>query len=97
MMERDYPGPDSRRVQEMFAGIAHRYDFLNHFLSASTDRYWRKLAVGKVRQLLKTTPPRLCLDVCRGTGDLAMAFHRGLGCEVVDYAFCHPMYTCAWS
>ena len=21
MMERDYPGPDSRRVQEMFAGV----------------------------------------------------------------------------
>ena len=38
MTEKDYRGPDSRRVQEMFAGIAHRYDFLNHFLSASMDR-----------------------------------------------------------
>ena len=51
------PGPDSRRVQEMFAAIAHRYDFLNHFLSASIDRRWRQLAVAKVRELLGDSRP----------------------------------------
>ena len=93
MAERDYLGPDSRRVQQMFAGIAHRYDFLNHCLSASIDRRWRRLAVNKVREMMGTTPPRLCLDVCSGTGDLAIALHRGLGCHVVASDFCHPMLT----
>src|SRR4051812_45412273 len=93
MTEREYPGPDSRRVQEMFAGIAHRYDFLNHFLSASIDRRWRNAAVKKVLELAGSVPPRLCLDLCSGTGDLALALQRGIGCEVIASDFCHPMLT----
>jgi len=92
MTERDYRGPDSRHVQQMFAGIAHRYDFLNHVLSVSVDRRWRSLAVRKVHELLMAAP-RLCLDVCSGTGDLAIALNRGLGCDVVASDFCHPMLT----
>ncbi len=91
MPERDYP--DNRRVREMFANIAPRYDFLNHFLSASVDRRWRTLAVRKVKELAQALPPRLCLDLCSGTGDLALALHRGIGCEVVASDFCHPMLT----
>ena len=91
MTERDYPGPDSRRVQQMFAGIAHRYDFLNHFLSASIDRHWRRIAVNTVRELAGSSPSLLCLDVCSGTGDLALALHRELRCDVVASDFCHPM------
>src|SRR5262245_5441553 len=93
MTERDYRGPDSRQVQAMFARIANRYDFLNHFLSASIDRRWRKLAVTKIGESMKEAPPRLCLDLCSGTGDLALALHRGLGCDVVASDFCHPMLT----
>ena len=90
MKANDYRGPDSRRVQQMFAGIAHRYDFLNHFLSISIDRRWRKLAVAKVRQLVPSPVPA-CLDVCSGTGDLAIALRRGLSSRVVATDFCHPM------
>lgn len=92
-MEREYSGPDSRRVREMFAAIAHRYDFLNHFLSASIDRRWRRLAVNKIRELLGTVRPDLCLDCCSGTGDLAIALFRGLDCPVIASDFCHPMLT----
>jgi demethylmenaquinone methyltransferase / 2-methoxy-6-polyprenyl-1,4-benzoquinol methylase len=91
MTGRDYQGPDSRRVQEMFADIAHRYDFLNHFLSLSIDRRWRRLAVKKIEELIASYPPQLCLDLCSGTGDLAIALHQGLGCDVVASDFCHPM------
>src|SRR5262245_18521320 len=90
MKANDYRGPDSRRVQQMFAGIAHRYDFLNHFLSVSIDRHWRNLAVAKVRELLPLPSP-LCLDVCSGTGDLAIALRRTLATTVVATDFCHPM------
>ena len=89
---RQYRGPDSRRVQEMFAGIAPRYDFLNHFLSASIDRRWRQVAVRKVRELLRTAPT-LCLDCCSGTGDLAVTLSKGLDCPVIASDFCHPMLT----
>ena len=82
-MERDYPGPDSRRVQEMFAGIAHRYDFLNHFLSASIDRHWRKVAVNKVRELVGSSQSTVCLDVCSGTGDLALALFHQFHCVLL--------------
>jgi demethylmenaquinone methyltransferase/2-methoxy-6-polyprenyl-1,4-benzoquinol methylase len=92
-MGREYSGPDSRRVQEMFASIAHRYDFLNHFLSASVDRRWRQVAVTKVRDLLGPTRPDICLDCCSGTGDLAIAISRGLDCSVIASDFCHPMLT----
>jgi demethylmenaquinone methyltransferase/2-methoxy-6-polyprenyl-1,4-benzoquinol methylase len=87
----EYSGPDSRRVQAMFAGIAHRYDFLNHFLSASIDRRWRRTAVQKVRDLTGPSGPALCLDSCSGTGDLAIALSRGLACPVIASDFCHPM------
>ncbi len=75
----------------MFAGIAHRYDFLNHFLSASMDRHWRKIAVDKVRELTAGVPSAICLDTCSGTGDLALALYRGLKTAVVASDFCHPM------
>jgi demethylmenaquinone methyltransferase/2-methoxy-6-polyprenyl-1,4-benzoquinol methylase len=90
MTRRDYPGPDSRRIQKMFAEIAPRYDFLNHFLSISIDRHWRRVAAAKVRDLVGTSP-ELCLDACSGTGDLAIALGRALKTDVIAADFCHPM------
>lgn len=88
-----HPGPDGRAVQRMFAGIAHRYDFLNHLLSASVDRYWRRIAVDKVQELHGSAFMPLCLDLCTGTGDLALALRRSLKSQVVASDFCHPMLT----
>ena len=36
---------DPRRIAGMFDAIAHRYDQLNHLLSAGLDRRWRRVAV----------------------------------------------------
>lgn len=60
------------RIRRMFGEIAGRYDFLNHFLSGGTDVYWRSKTV-------RTCAPRgtaPILDVCTGTGDLALAYWR---------------------
>ena len=57
------------RIAKMFDGIAGRYDFLNHLLSAGIDRRWRRRAI---RSLALTGNERV-LDLCTGTGDLAIA------------------------
>jgi len=83
--------PDSKSVQQMFAEIAPRYDFLNHFLSVSIDRQWRKVAVQKTAEYLNGRSSAMCLDLCSGTGDLALELNRRLDVLVVASDFCHPM------
>ena len=75
----------------MFGEIAHRYDFLNHVLSVSIDRRWRKLAAATVQEYVRNQESAICLDLCSGTGDLAIELHRRLKITVVASDFCHPM------
>ena len=63
---------DPRRIAAMFDAIAHRYDRLNHLLSAGFDRRWRRLAVAA----LDLSDGARVLDICTGTADLAMAASR---------------------
>ncbi len=77
------------RIRRMFGQIADRYDLLNHVLSLGIDHSWRRRTVRKV-------PPtgRLpVLDICTGTGDLALAYWRaGRGrVRVVGADFCRRM------
>jgi demethylmenaquinone methyltransferase/2-methoxy-6-polyprenyl-1,4-benzoquinol methylase len=60
------------RIAGMFDAIARRYDLLNHVLSGGIDRQWRKRAI---RSLALTGTERV-LDLCTGTGDLAVAAAR---------------------
>src|SRR6185436_18422257 len=83
--------PDGKAVRQMFAEIAPRYDFLNHFLSVSVDRRWRKVAVARTAQCLEGKHNAICLDLCSGTGDLAIEINRRLGVPVIASDFCHPM------
>jgi demethylmenaquinone methyltransferase/2-methoxy-6-polyprenyl-1,4-benzoquinol methylase len=53
----------------MFDAIAGQYDFLNHLLSAGIDRRWRRKAIAS----LGLTGRERVLDLCTGTGDLALA------------------------
>lgn len=73
----------------MFGEIAGRYDFLNHLLSAGIDRRWRR----RTTQLAPLRKGGPVLDVCTGTGDLALAYWRSGGgeVEVVGADFCRPM------
>lgn len=72
----------------MFGEIAARYDALNHLLSMGTDIYWRWRTVRKVRP--HGNAPML--DLCTGTGDLALAYARAAdGLPVVGADFCRPM------
>lgn len=55
-------------VREMFDNIAPTYDRLNHILSLSIDKIWRRRVVRKVRRM----KPQRVMDLATGTGDLAI-------------------------
>lgn len=77
------------RVQQMFGAIAPRYDRMNHLLSLNVDRYWRWRTV----RIAAPRGPAPILDVCTGTGDLALAFARRTrgAVPVVATDFCPEM------
>jgi len=57
----------------MFDAIAPRYDLLNHVLSAGLDKRWRTRAIAT----LNLPASARVLDLCTGTGDLAIAAVQG--------------------
>jgi demethylmenaquinone methyltransferase/2-methoxy-6-polyprenyl-1,4-benzoquinol methylase len=77
------------RIRRMFGDIAPWYDTLNHLLSLNIDKYWRY-------RTTRIVPPRgsdPILDLCTGTGDLAIAYDKAARGRVPIVAsdFCHPM------
>lgn len=78
-----YVSPDQEakknQVARMFDGIAHRYDFLNHFFSLGIDVLWRKACI----RILRKESPKRMLDVATGTADFAIeAVRMGLDVHV---------------
>ncbi len=93
------PGTSNERqaaawVQQMFAGIAPKYDFVNHLLSFNIDRHWRKVLMRRLRPVLDR-PDALVLDLCCGTGDVLLDFKKVSRARVVGADFCHPMLISA--
>ena len=84
------PTSIARAVRSMFAAVAPRYDFLNHFLSLGLDIAWRRATARALRPKLEE-PGSLAADVCCGTGDLALALARYSAGKVIGADFCHPM------
>ncbi len=76
----------------MFDAIAPRYDLHNHVLSAGLDRAWRTRAV----QSLSLPSGARVLDLCTGTGDLALAIvHQATDATVVGVDFAGEMLRLA--
>lgn len=61
------PG-DAAAVQQLFEAVAPRYDQLNDLLSLGLHRLWKRQALAWVNP----APGQRCLDLCCGTGDLAL-------------------------
>jgi demethylmenaquinone methyltransferase / 2-methoxy-6-polyprenyl-1,4-benzoquinol methylase len=80
----------SKRVREMFTHIAPRYDLLNHLLSMQLDRLWRARVTRRLAPILNRSEA-LVLDLCCGTGDLALSFVRSGKARVIGADFAHPM------
>jgi demethylmenaquinone methyltransferase / 2-methoxy-6-polyprenyl-1,4-benzoquinol methylase len=77
-------------IRDMFAGVAPRYDLLNHLLSGALDVLWRKRAA----KALGAVAGAPVLDLCAGTGDQATALARR-GARVAAADFCVPMLALA--
>lgn len=92
-MSQTYYVPGEQRaakVNELFAGIARRYDLLNDLQSLRLHRRWK----GRLIQLAGPRPGLRALDVCCGTGDLALALARS-GAETVGLDFSEAMLEVA--
>jgi demethylmenaquinone methyltransferase/2-methoxy-6-polyprenyl-1,4-benzoquinol methylase len=59
----------TERVRGIFSGIAGRYDTFNMLASLGIDRGWRR----KLVKECALEPDSRVLDLCAGTGDVAMA------------------------
>jgi SAM-dependent methyltransferase len=69
---KDSSDSKKEQVADMFDSIAVKYDFLNRLLSGGVDIYWRKKALG----MIKDRNNDLVLDIATGTGDLAIEANK---------------------
>ena len=99
------PGDEAaaaKNIREMFGRVAPRYDLLNRLLSARIDVYWRNRLVESIRDILARPQARV-LDVCCGTGDVALALEKERKKSKADRRpvlasdFCRPMLEGAQS
>jgi len=84
----------SAAVRNMFAAVAKRYDFLNHFLSLGRDMAWRRAAARALKDVLARPGSRVA-DLCCGTGDLSFCLGRHSRGLVLGADFCRPMLAMA--
>jgi demethylmenaquinone methyltransferase / 2-methoxy-6-polyprenyl-1,4-benzoquinol methylase len=85
----------ARAVREMFTAIAPRYDLLNHLLSANIDKIWWRRTARTFAHIL-AQPGARALDLCCGTGDMALALRRqGQQAEIIGADFSHAMLVLA--
>ncbi|HWB69063.1 MAG TPA: bifunctional demethylmenaquinone methyltransferase/2-methoxy-6-polyprenyl-1,4-benzoquinol methylase UbiE [Solirubrobacterales bacterium] len=83
----------SGQVNRMFDRIAGRYDALNSVMTAGLHHRWRERAADRA----ELSPGDTALDVCCGTGDLALELARRVtpGGRVVGCDFSEPMLDLA--
>jgi demethylmenaquinone methyltransferase/2-methoxy-6-polyprenyl-1,4-benzoquinol methylase len=82
-----------RPLHRFFAAVHRRYDLINRLITLGLDERWRRLAA---RECLRAAPARV-LDLCCGTGDLALRLARMAprGVEVVAADYSAPMLRLA--
>jgi demethylmenaquinone methyltransferase/2-methoxy-6-polyprenyl-1,4-benzoquinol methylase len=88
------------KIRSMFNNIAPSYDLLNHLLSCNIDHYWRWRTTKLVPPVKPQASPSgsarqaaPILDLCTGTGDLALAYDRAAAgrVQIIGADFCHEM------
>ena len=78
------------KVNDLFAAIARRYDLINDLQSFGLHRLWKR----RVVRLAQIKPGDRALDLCCGTGDLALALAQN-GANTTGLDFSQPMLEVA--
>jgi demethylmenaquinone methyltransferase / 2-methoxy-6-polyprenyl-1,4-benzoquinol methylase len=78
------------KVNDLFATIARRYDLINDLQSFGLHRLWKR----RVVKLAAVQPGNRALDLCCGTGDLALALAQQ-GAETIGLDFSEKMLEVA--
>jgi demethylmenaquinone methyltransferase/2-methoxy-6-polyprenyl-1,4-benzoquinol methylase len=80
-------------VNQMFSGIASRYDLANRVLSFGLCVLWRNRLIASVAKLT----PKEVVDLATGSGDVAIAMSQSLPSttKITGYDFCEPMLDIA--
>lgn len=86
----DPGGQRAAKVHALFARIASRYDLINDLQSFGLHRYWKSYLL----RLAGVRRGERALDLCCGTGDLALGLARR-GAEVVGLDFTAEMLEVA--
>ena len=85
------PGEDrAKKVNDLFARIARRYDRMNDLQSFGLHRLWKR----RVVRLAQIKPGERALDLCCGTGDISFALAHG-GAETTGLDFSRQMLEVA--
>ncbi len=85
-MSNEFYAPGDQRaakVNDLFARIARRYDFLNDLQSFGLHRFWKR----RVVDLAQAAPGTRAVDLCCGTGDITFALaQRGADVTGLDFS-----------
>jgi demethylmenaquinone methyltransferase / 2-methoxy-6-polyprenyl-1,4-benzoquinol methylase len=82
-----------RPLYNIFTAVPPSYDLINRLFTWRLDERWRK----KAAKLCLEGNPNRVMDLCTGTGDLAIRFARTAkpGTEVIGYDYSQPMLDIA--
>ena len=83
-------GQRAAKVNDLFAAIARRYDFLNDLQSFGLHRLWKRQVV----RLANAKSGDRALDLCCGTGDISFALAKS-GTETTGLDFSEKMLEVA--
>jgi demethylmenaquinone methyltransferase/2-methoxy-6-polyprenyl-1,4-benzoquinol methylase len=88
-MAENQPLQKPKPLHRIFTAIPERYDLINHVITLGMDTGWRKQAA----LACLTSRPQRILDICCGTGDLAIAIARlaDYNPEITGVDYSQPM------
>ncbi|MGH7952601.1 MAG: bifunctional demethylmenaquinone methyltransferase/2-methoxy-6-polyprenyl-1,4-benzoquinol methylase UbiE [Limisphaerales bacterium] len=92
-MSNTFYAPEEQRaakVGDLFAAIARRYDLINDLQSFGLHRFWKR----RVVELARVKNGARTLDLCCGTGDIALALAQR-GAETIGLDFSEKMLAVA--
>ncbi len=92
-MKTETKSVQKRPLHRIFTAVPRRYDLINYIITWGLDRRWRL----KIARECLSLSPRKVLDLCCGTGDLAINLTRLAddGMELVGVDYSLPMLEIA--